>query len=105
MGSSDLASNDQSTLGVCLNKENIPLEGEVPTVSLPNVEEVGMGVPLGVVIAPASPPRLTSIGPSKKRLLDQVIVSMYVLPLETVHPSLDMEAPDLDEELLKISRC
>ena len=38
----------------------------------------------------------------RKRFLDQVIISMYVLPLERVHPSLDMEAPDL-EDVMKIT--
>ena len=43
----DLASNDQPALGVCLNKANTPLEEGVPVASPPNVEEVGMGAPLG----------------------------------------------------------
>ena len=60
-----------------------------------------MGAPLGVVIAPASPPRLAGSGPSKKRFPDRVIVSMYVPPLEMVRPSLDMEALGL-EDVLKI---
>ena len=38
VGSSDLASNDQPTLGVCLNEANIPLEGEVPAVIPPSVK-------------------------------------------------------------------
>ena len=84
VGSSDLASNDQSALGVFLNEANIPLEGEVPAVRPPNVEEVRMSAPSGVVIAPASLPRLTAAGPSKKRLLDWVIVNTYVPPLERV---------------------
>ena len=102
MGSPDLASNDQLALGVCLNEENIPLEWEVLVVSPSNVEEVGMGTPSRVVIAPASPPRPTGAGPSKKRFLDRIIVSTYVLPLERVRPSLDMEASDL-EDVLKIA--
>ena len=103
VGSPDLASNDQSALGVCLNKENMPLEGEVLIVSPSNVEEVGMGALSGVVIAPTSPPRPIGTGPSKKRFLDRVIVSTYVPPLERVRPLLDMEAPDL-KEVLKIAR-
>ena len=86
VGSLDLSSNDQLALGVCLNEENIPLEGEVPAVSSSNVEEVGMGAPLRVVIALASPPRPTCVEPSMKRFHDQVIVSTYVLPLERVRP-------------------
>ena len=84
VGSSDLASNDQPTLGVCLNEENIPFEGEVLAVRSPNVEEVRMGAPSGVAIAPTSLPRPTGVGPSKKRFPDWVIVSTYVLPFERV---------------------
>ena len=99
-----MASNDQSALGVCLNEANIPLEGEVSAVSPPSVEEVGMGVPSRVVIPPASQPRPTSVGPSKKRLPDRVLVSMYVPPLERVHPSIDMVAPDLYDVLKIVHR-
>ena len=45
-------------------------EGEVPVVSPLNVEEVGMGAPSRIVIAPTSPPRPTDVGPSKKRFFD-----------------------------------
>ena len=68
VGSPDLDSNDQPALGVCLNEENIPLEGEVLVVSPPKVEEVGMGAPSVVVIALASPPRPTDVGPIKKKV-------------------------------------
>ena len=104
VGSPDLASNDQTTLGVSLNEANIPLEGEVPVVRPPNVEEVRMGAPSGVVIAPASSPKPTGTGPIKKRFPDRVIISTYVPPLERVRPSLDMEALDL-EDVMKITRC
>ena len=97
-----MASNDQPAYGVYLNEVNIPMEGEVSIVSPLDVEEVGMGAPSGVVITPTSPPRPTSIGPSKKRFPDRVIVSTYVLPFERVRPSLEMEAPDL-EDVLKIA--
>ena len=62
-----------------------------------------MGAPSGVVIAPTPPPKPTSASPSKKQLPDQVLVSMYVPPLERVHPSTDMVASDL-EDMLKIVR-
>ena len=42
MESSDLASNDQLALRVCLDEANTPLEEGVPATSPPNVEEVGM---------------------------------------------------------------
>ena len=82
-----LAFDDQSPLGDCSTKANIPLEGEVPAVSPPCVEKVGMGDPSGVIAAPAPSPKLTGAGPTKKRLPDRVIISTYVPPLERVHPS------------------
>ena len=99
----DLASNDQPALGDCPVEANIPLEEEVPIVNPPSVEEVGMGAPSGVVIAPAPPPKPPKAKPSKKRLPNQVLVSMYVPPLERIHPSTDMVAPNL-EDVLKIVR-
>ena len=68
-----------------------------------SVEEVGMGAPSGVVIAPTPPPKPTGAEPSKKQSSDWLLVSTYVLPLERVHPSKDMVAPDL-EDVLKIVR-
>ena len=65
-----LASNDQLALGVCLNEANTPLEEEVPTTSLPNLEEVGMGSPSGVVTASGPQPKSTGARPSKKRMPD-----------------------------------
>ena len=41
MESSNLASSDQPTLGVCLNETDTPLEEGVPAASPSNVEEVG----------------------------------------------------------------
>ena len=84
--SPDLASNDQLTLGVCLNEANIPLEGEVLAMIPPSVEEVGMGAPSGVIIALAPPPRPIGVGPSMKRFPNWVIVSKYVPPSERVCP-------------------
>ena len=101
MESLDLASSDQPALGACLNEANTPLEEGVPVVSPPNVEEVRMGAPSGVVTAPTPPPKSIGAEPSKKRLLDRVLVSMYVSPLEMVHPSTNMVVPDL-EDVLKL---
>ena len=42
------------------------MEEGVPTASPPNVEEVGMGAPSGVVTAPAPLLKSTGAGPSKK---------------------------------------
>ena len=69
----------------------------------PNVEEVRIGAPSGVAIALVCLPRPTGTGPSKKRFPDRVTVSTYVLPLDRVHPSLDMEASNL-KDVLKITR-
>ena len=63
-----------------------------------------MGDPSGVIAAPAPSPKPTGTGPTKKRLPDRVIVSMYVQPLERVHPSTNMVGLDL-EDMLKIVRC
>ena len=63
-----------------------------------------MGVPLGVVIAPASSPKSTGTGPSKKRLPNLVLVSTHVLPLERVDPLTDMVVPR-PEDVLEIVRC
>ena len=101
MESLDLASNDQSALGVCLNEANTPLEEGVQAASPSNVEEVGMGAPSRVVTAPAPLPKSIGTRLSKKWLPNQVMVSTYVPPLERAHPSTDMVAPDL-EDVLKI---
>ena len=94
----DLASNDQPALGISLNKANIPLEREVPVVSPLSVEEVGMGVPSGVVTAPTS-------SPEQETIADRVLVSTYVPPLERVYPPMDMVAPDLEDKLKIVHRC
>ena len=56
-----------------------------------------MGAPSGVVAAPIPPLKSTGVGLKNKRLLDRVLVSMYVLPLERVHPSTNMVALDLED--------
>ena len=105
MESPDLASNDQPALGVFLNEDNTPLEEGVSAASPPNVEEVRMGAPSGVVTdpkhppPPPPPPKSTSIGLSKKRLPNRVLVSTYVSPLERVHPTTDIVVPDLEDVL------
>ena len=66
-----------------------------------NVEEVGEGAPSWVVTTPVLPPKSTGIGPSKKQLPDQVLLSTYVLKLERVHPSTGMVALD-PEGMLEI---
>ena len=102
--SPNLASNDQPTFGVCLDKANTPMEEGVPIASPPSVEEVGMDATSGVVSTPAPLPKSTGTGPSKKRLPDRVLVSTNVPPLERVYPSTDIAAPDL-KDALNIVRC
>ena len=99
----DLASHDQSTLGVCLNETDAPLEDGVPAASPSNVEEVGTGGPLGVIATPAPPPKSTGVGLSKKQMLVWVVVSTYVPSLERVTPLMDTVAPDI-EDMLKLTR-
>ena len=102
MESPDLASNDQSALGVFLNEANTPPDEGVLAASPPNVEEVGMGAPSRVVTdlePPTAPPKSTGIELSKKRLPNRVLVSTYVSPLERVHPSTDIVVPDLEDVL------
>ena len=60
-----------------------------------------MGAPSRVVTAPTPPPKSIGTRLSKKRLPDRVLVSMYVSPLERVHPSTDMVVSNL-EDVLKI---
>ena len=55
-----------------------------------------MDPPSRVVIAPTPLLKSVGAGPSKKRLLDRVLVSTYVPPLERVHSSMVKEVPDLD---------
>ena len=63
-----------------------------------------MGAPTGVVTAPASPLKFTDAEPSNKRLLNRVLVSTYVSPLERVHPSTNMVVPDLEDVLEIVHR-
>ena len=63
-----------------------------------------MDTPSTVVTAPAPSPKSSGVRPSRKRLLDQVLVSTYVSPLERVHPLKDMVVLNL-EDVRKIVRC
>ena len=57
------------------------MEEGVPTARPPNVEEVGMGAPSGVVTAPAPLPKSIGARPSKKRLPDRVLVDTPPPPI------------------------
>ena len=102
MDSSDLTFDDQPALRDSPIKANTPLEEGVPAMSPLDVEEVRMDAPSRVVTALAPLPKSTDAGLRKKRLPDQVLVSMYVWPLERVHHSTDVVVPDL-EDVLKIA--
>ena len=84
-------------LGVCFDEANTPLEKGVPAARPLSVKEVG------IVTAPAPPPNPIGSEPSKKRLLDWVLVSTYVPPLKRVHLSTDIVAPYV-KDVLKIIR-
>ena len=101
--SPDIASNDQSALGVCLNETDTPLEEGVPIASPSNVEEVGTGALSGAITTPAPSPKSINSEPSGKQVPDQVVVRAYVPPLERVPPSMDTVALDL-EDILKLIR-
>ena len=58
----------------------------------------------GVVMVPAPLLKSTSVGPSKKRLPDRVLVSTYVPPLDRVHSSTVGEVSDLEDVLKVIHR-
>ena len=60
--------------------------------------------PLGVVSSPVPPFKPTDAGSIKKRMPNRFLVSTYVPPLERVHPSTDMAAPDLKDVLKIICR-
>ena len=69
-----------------------PLEEGVLTTSPSNVAEVGTGAPSEVITTPLPPSKSTGTRPSRKRMIDWVVVSTYVSPLERVTPSMDIVA-------------
>ena len=72
-----------------------PQEEGIPVGGPSNVDEIGEEAPLGVVATPMLPPKLVDTEPSRKRLLDRVLLSTYVQPQERIHPPMGMVAPDL----------
>ena len=61
-----------------------------------NVDEIGEGSPLRVVAAPLPPIRPVDTVPSRKRLLDQVLLSTYVPPYDRIHPPTGMVSFNLE---------
>ena len=71
-------------------EEGIPIGGHS------NVDGIGDGAPSRVVVDPILPPKHANTESSKKRLLNQVLLSTYVPPQERIHPPAGMVAPDLE---------
>ena len=94
--SPDRATNDQPVLEGTPDAVAAPLEEGVLTRGPSNVHEIRDRSPSGVVVAPLPQPRLTNTIPSKRRSLDQVMLSMYIPPYEMIHPPTGMVSPDLE---------
>ena len=62
-----------------------PLEEGIPARG-PNVDKIGKRSPLGVAAAPLPPSRPVDTISSRRRLPDQVLLSMYVPPYEGSTP-------------------
>ena len=99
----DRASNNQSVL------EGVPKEDSAPQeegilIEGPSVDEISEGSPSEGNDAPLPPPKPASTVPSKRRSLDQVLLSTYVSPHERIAPPVGMIAPDLHGALEIIHR-
>ena len=90
------ATNDQPVLEGTPGGVTTPLEEGVPTRGPSNVDEIREGSPSRVVVTSLPPPRPTDTVPSKRRSLDQVMLSMYIPPYEMIHPPTGMVALDLE---------
>ena len=62
----------------------------------PSVDEIGEGSPLEVATTPLPSPKLANTIPSRRRSLNQVLLSMYIPPHERITPPVGMVAPDLE---------
>ena len=90
----DRASSDQPALEGSPNEAGATLEEGVPIAGPLDVDEIGDVAPPGVADAPVLPPRSVGARSSKKILPNQLLLSTYVSPLERIHPSTGMVAPD-----------
>ena len=95
MDSPDPAFNDQPILEGAPSEAGAPLEKGILVCGPSNVDEIGERALSGVVSAPILPPRPVDTESSRKRLLDQVLLSTYILPQERIHPLASMVAPAL----------
>ena len=82
MDSLDQATNDQPVLEGAPRETGAPLKEGIPTRGPSNVDEIGEGSPLGVVVAPIRPPKPVRTVSSKRTPPDHVLLSMYVPPHE-----------------------
>ena len=69
-------------------------EGGIPAGGSPDAEGVVVEAPLEVVATPSFLSSLVSVNPRRPRVLDQLLLSSYVLPQEWVHSLADTVAPD-----------
>ena len=74
------ASNDQQVLEGAPNEAGTPLDKEIPAGMPSNVDEIGEEAPSRVAAAPMLPPMPVDTEPSRKRLPDRVLLSMYLFP-------------------------
>ena len=78
------------------NEAAATLEKGVPVTGPSDVDEIGEEVPTGVVDATVLSPRSMGAWSSRIRLLDQLLLSTYVLPLERIHHLMGMVTSDLE---------
>ena len=96
MDSLDRATNDQSISEGTISGVGAPLEERIPARGTSNVDEIGEGSSSMVATAPLPPPKLIDIVSSKRRPLNQMLLSTYIPSYERIHPSAGMVAPDLE---------
>ena len=101
--SPDRTPNDQQALEGAPNEAGATLEEGVPVMGPFVVEEIRDEAPPGVADAPMLPPRFVGARSSRKRPPDRLLLSMYVSPLDRIHPLTGMVAPN-PEGVLEIAR-
>ena len=80
MDSPDQAPNDQLALEGAPNEVGASLEEGIPAGGPLNVDKIGENGPSRVATAPMLPPKPADTKPSRKRLLDRLLLSTYVPP-------------------------
>ena len=79
-------------------KEGIPIGGHL------NVDKIRENAPSGAIAPMMLPPKPADIEPSRKRLVNQLLLSTFVSPQERIHPLTGMVAHD-PEGALEIIHC